>query len=1041
MHDDRSLIEQRLQRTLEERLRPAVYGPRCDLAISAWEPPHAGPTTPPVPAEVALAAPYRPCGPGHRWGRPWSTTWFRFDGVVPEGWPAGAVEAAIDLGFAPDRAGFSCEGLAYAGDATVLKALSPRNHHVVLHAGPGEAVTLFVEAAANPDIGASFRPTLLGDPATAGDALLYRLGPVELAVRCQPVWDLVLDTEVLAGLIAELGLDDPRRHLITRALERMLDRLDLGDIAGTAAPAAKELAEVLAQPAVPSAHRVSAVGHAHIDSAWLWPLRETQRKVARTVANVLALAETDPGYVFAFSQAQQLAWLQQDHPALFERVKQRVRTGQIVPVGGLWVEPDGNLPGGEAMARQLIYGKRYFSEQLGVETEEVWMPDSFGYSAALPQLMRLAGNRWMLTQKLSWNETNQFPHHTFWWEGIDGTRLFTHFPPVDTYNAEMTPAELGHASRTFRDHGRATRSLVPFGYGDGGGGPTREMLGRIRRQADLEGSPMVVIEAPREFFERAEAEYPDAPVWSGELYLELHRGTLTTQARSKAANRQSEHLLHEAELWATTAWLRAGRPYPYDELERLWKLVLLLQFHDILPGTSIAWVYRDSERIYAEVTAALEAEISAALAALGGPNLQFNSAPYARRGVPAMGAAVADTSAALGARPVTVEQMDGILVVDNGLIRVTVDATGSITSIEDRVAGRQVLAPGTVGNLLQLHPDFPSQYDAWDVDRSYRNTHVDLLGVDELIVVDDGPLLGALRVARAFGSSRVTQTLRVEAGAKALIIETDIDWQETERFLKAAFPLDVHADRVASEIAFGHVFRPTHTNTSWDAARFEVSAHRWIQVGEPGYGVAVTTTATYGHDVARHTRDDGGTTTTLRLSLLRAPRYPDPQADRGRHHFTYVVHPGASIADAVAAGYHTNLPLRAGADAPAPTHGPAPASRQGVEPLVASGSDAVVVETVKASDDRRGAVVIRLYEAWGSHATTVLTARFPWAEVVETDLLERPVERASGAVGARRGQEVDLRLRPFQILTLRLQPAAHPADRGADRPGGDLSAP
>jgi len=304
-----------------------------------------------------------------------------------------------------------------------------------------------------------------------------------------------------------------------------------------------------------------------------------------------------------------------------------------VPVGSMWVEPDGNLPGGEALARQLIHGKRYFLDEFGIETRGVWLPDSFGYSAAFPQLAQLAGANWFLTQKLSWNQVNRLPHNTFWWEGIDGSRVFTHFPPIDTYNAAFEGAELALAVRNYAEKGAGTRSLAPFGHGDGGGGPTREMLEKARRLRDLEGSPMVVIEPPDAFFAAAQAEYPDAPVWSGELYLELHRGTFTSQARCKAGNRRAEHLLREAELWSATASVRAGHPYPYQELDRLWKTVLLHQFHDILPGTSIGWVHREAEAAYADVAAELERIIAAATAALageGGSLWVFNASPRNR---------------------------------------------------------------------------------------------------------------------------------------------------------------------------------------------------------------------------------------------------------------------------------------------------------------------------------------------------------------------------------------------------------------------------
>ena len=374
---------------------------------------------------------------------------------------------------------------------------------------------------------------------------------------------------MLEQLAAELGEEDARQVEILLALESALDALDLSDVAATATSARDALAAALARPAYDGAHRVSAVGHAHIDSAWLWPVRETVRKVTRTVANVVNLLDHDPSLVYAMSSAQQWEWVREHHPALFERVKEHVTRRAVRPVGGMWVESDTNMVGGEAMARQFLVGQRWFEEHLGVTCDEVWLPDSFGYTAALPQIVRQAGCRWFLTQKISWNTTNVFPHHTFWWEGIDGTRVFTHFPPVDTYNAELSGSELAHAARNFRDKGAASRSLVPFGHGDGGGGPTREMLARASRTASLAGSPTVAIETPAAFFEAAEEEYgAGAPVWAGELYLEIHRGTYTSQAAMKQGNRRSEHLLREAELWSATAAVRGLLDYPAEELER-----------------------------------------------------------------------------------------------------------------------------------------------------------------------------------------------------------------------------------------------------------------------------------------------------------------------------------------------------------------------------------------------------------------------------------------------------------------------------------------
>ncbi|MFG3395761.1 alpha-mannosidase [Streptomyces parvus] len=1037
MHDDRALVEGRLERALHQFVRPAQYAARTPLTVSVWHVPGE-----PVPVAEAIGADFAPFTAGTEWGKPWSTSWFRLRGAVPEEWSGRRVEVVVDPGFTGQGPGFQAEGMLYDHLGVPLKGVHPRNRHLALAhpAAGGEPVDLLLEAAANPAVlEHGFAPTPLGDVLTAGDRPLYRFASADLAVLDEEVWHLVLDIEVLSELMHELPDDRSRRHEILRALESMLDALDLHDVSGTAAAGRAALAEVLARPASASAHRISAAGHAHIDSAWLWPLRETVRKASRTFANVTALARDYPELVFACSQAQQYAWVKEHQPHIWERIKEAVAAGQWSPVGSMWVESDANMPGGEALARQLVHGKRFFEDELGVETEEIWLPDSFGYTAAFPQLAKLAGVKWFLTQKLSWNQHNRMPHHTFWWEGIDGTWVFTHFPPVDTYNAQLHARQLAHAEKNFADKGRATRSLVPFGWGDGGGGPTREMLERARRLRDLEGSPRVTVEKPSAFFTAAEEEYGErAPVWSGELYLELHRATYTTQAKTKQGNRRSEHLLRETELWATAAALRSpSYRYPYERLDRVWKTVLLHQFHDILPGSSIAWVHREARDTYEEVRAELADLVADAVTSLGTAEglVALNSSPYERvqvieldaeaAGVLPSGArvqelgegraAVLARSPGLGAGPldgaavperaVTAKASDsGGLVLDNGLLRVAVDGDGLVSSVHDLVAGREVLVPGARANLLQLHPDHPNHWDAWDIDRHYRNTRTDLTAADSVSLVEEGPLRAAVRVVRSFGKSTVVQELRLTAGARQLDIDTEVDWQESEKVLKAAFPLDVHAERSTAEIQFGHVHRATHDNTSWDAARFEICAHRWLRVAEPGYGVALLNDSTYGHDVTRTPHPDG-LGTTVRLTLLRAPHSPDPHTDLGVHRFRYALAPGAEVTDAVREGLALNLPLRA---AVAPV----------VPALVSTGYPAVTVESVKLAEDRSGDVIVRLYEAAGGRARTRLTVSFPVTEARITDLLERPLHPA-----ATDEDGLVLDLRPFQILTVRLTPA------------------
>jgi len=1017
MHDDRLLTEGRLDRVLRERIRPAVHGATVPLQVGAWHVPGE-----PVPPAEGLAAEYQPAEVGEAWGQPWATTWFSFEGQVPPEWAGQEVEAVIDLGFGGGP-GFSVEGLIYLPDGSAVRGLHPRQRSIGLsRLAPSDGhVRFFVEAAANPVIRGPV--TQLGDTLTAGDQPLYQLRQAELAIFNAEVRELVHDLEVLGQLMHELPVDGPRRWEILRAVERALDTLSLDDVVGTATAARAELAPALAAPAHASAHLVSATGHAHIDSAWLWPLRETVRKVARTASNVTALMDEHPEFIFVMSQAQQLAWIKEHRPEVYARVVDKVTAGQFVPVGGMWVEADTNMPGGEAMARQFVHGKRFFLDEFGIETQEVWLPDSFGYSAGLPQLIRLSGSKWFLTQKISWNTTNPFPHHTFDWEGIDGSRVFTHFPPVDTYNSDLSGGQLAHLVRNFRDKGRARRSLVPFGYGDGGGGPTAEMLARARRLGDLEGSARVTIETPAEFFTKAQEEYPDPPVWVGELYLELHRGTYTSQARTKQGNRRSEHLLREAELWAATAAVRHGYEYPYERLDRLWKTVLLHQFHDILPGSSISWVHREARATYAAVAAELEEIIAGAQVALAGEvdadgeadgpaeGVVFNAAPFERDGIPAMAAGRPAPAAA----PVEARHLpDGGYQLDNGLLRVVIDERGLVTSVTDLAAAREALAPGASANLLQLHPDLPVNWDAWDVDRFYRNTVTDLTDVAELeLVKPEDPAADAaatVRVTRAFGESRVTQLITLRARARRLDFETEVDWHEREKFLKAAFPVDVRADRSAAETQFGHVYRPTHCNTSWEAAKFEICAHRFLYLGEAGWGAALVNDSTYGHDVTSGVREDGGTTTTVRLSLLRAPRFPDPETDQGVHTFRYAFVPGAQIGDAVREGYLINLPERQVRGVAA------------VAPLVAVDSEAVVVEAVKLADDGSGDVVVRLYESRGGRAGARLTAGFGVTAAVGTDLLERPLGEG-GPLAVTDGGAVDLSFRPFEIRTVRLSRA------------------
>jgi alpha-mannosidase len=1005
MHQHPQRTIDRARRMLDERVRPAVERRTAPLQVAVRRLPGE-----PEPFDQATAGPFEPFTPGSTWGEAWTTAWFRLEGEVPADWAGAEAAVVVDLGF-EGGPGFQSEGLVHRADGSIIKGVHPRSQYVRLDPGTS-TVELYVEGAANPDIAArAFRPTHLGDGLDVDGEPQYRFRRAELVELDREAGALAVDLDVLIGWAVELAADDPRRSKILRALDRACDEIAPERIHECVEAARAELATVLTQPAAASTHRVAAVGHAHIDSAWLWPMRETVRKCTRTFANVLALMDEYPELRFACSQAQQYAWIEEHQPKLFARITDAVATGRFVPAGGMWVESDTNMPGGEALVRQFVHGKRYFAERFGVEPREVWLPDSFGYSAALPQIAALAGFRWFLTQKLAWHPTNPFPHHTFWWEGIDGTRLFAHLPPVDTYLAELTPAELNHATKNFRDHAGATTSLVPFGHGDGGGGPTAVMMERARRQADLEGAPPIEHLTPTAFFERAEAEYPDAPVWVGELYMEAHRGTYTSQAAMKRGNRRTEHLLREAELWCASATIRTGAPYPYDALDRIWKTVLLHQFHDVLPGSSIAWVHREARAAYEQAVTELEELIAAALIHLTGAGdtpIRFNAVPMSVDGVPALGVSAAPAPTG----PSVTAQFDGEQwLVDNGVLRITIGADGTITSLVDTRYDRELVAEGSRLNDLVLHHDLPNAFDAWDLDASYRATAEPLRVIDSLRVTE-GPDAVVVEVRRSQGASAYTQTITVPAGADRVDFTIDVDWHEREKLLKAMFGMDVRADQATAEIQFGHLRRPTHDNTTWDEAKFEVCAHRWVHVGEPGFGVAIANDSTYGHDLRRlagQTGDPlaGRTGTGVGLSLLRAPRYPDPETDQGRHQARYTLVSGAEIATAVEAGLRLNLPVREvrGTSAPAP--------------IVTVEGTGVVVESVKLAEDRSGDLIVRLYESLGARTTARLSWDFVASGTEIVDLLERSLETVD---------EPRFALRPFQILTVRIRRAEVSAD-------------
>ena len=1011
MHQGTKALEERLDRFIRDRLEPAIYQDHIPLSIQAWQAPRE-----PVPFAFATEQKFDEVSLGWRFGRAWSTIWLKVSGAVPQDWKSEqedshAAEIVIDFGYNTSRSGFQAEALAYDLSGVPIKAIAPKNSWLPWSYAD-KTVEFFLEVAANPDVAGeyTFEPTALGDWDTASEAPLYELKKLHLARRDIQVWELAQDVWTLRGLMLALPAENTRRHLIARALEDMLDAIDPNDVSNSAIEARAKLTDVLNAPANFSSHRIIATGHAHIDSAWLWPIRETVRKCARTFSNVLSLMDEYEDFVFSASSAQHYKWIKEHYPIVFAGIQEKVKAGQWKPVGGMWVECDGNLPGSEAMVRQFVYGQKFFRENFDLQAKEAWLPDSFGYSGSLPQIVRQSGITSFLSQKMSWNQVNRMPHHTFWWEGIDGSRVFTHFPPVDSYISEISGAELAHAEANFSDKGRSTISLVPFGWGDGGGGPTREMIAAARRTGDLEGSPKVKMGSADEFFGQAKAENDNLPVWRGEMYLELHRGVLTTQHRTKHGNRRNEALLREAELWASYATIKLGAAYPSEKLAEIWESILLMQFHDILPGTAIAWVYKEVENRHAQITQELRDIIDSSLKLLANDSsgataslMRANSTPSSRHNLQALSIGVLENPA----KPASISEGKDQVVLDNGILRVSVDRTGRITSLVSISNNRDAIAEGIPANEFQLHNDTPTRWDAWDIDENYRNTKQVLDRVDEFHShLEHG--CAVIETKRHIASpgrprSTIVQTLRLEPGSNALDIGVEVDWHESEKFLKLAFPIDIHAEEVAAETQFGFVKRPTHVNTSWDFARFETSQHKYLFLEERDWGVAFANDSTYGFDVQRTTESNGATVTNVRFSLLRAPKFPDPEADQGSHSMRFKIRPSATIQDAVHLGYELNTPA-------IEVLGNRP-----VEPLVTSAASQVIVETVKLAEDASGDLIVRLYESTGGRCSSLISFAGSASSISLTDFLESPV-----SVETTSGDSINLEFRPFQVVTLRV---------------------
>ncbi len=1042
-------------------IAPLVYRGRSELPPFFYQP-LAGPRVPPPLEPIMDDTTWELVRPQTHWGA-WQTNFVLYTTfTIPADWPqAVPVSLHLPIGDAGDFA--HPEALAYI-DGQPYATCDRFHQEILLPEQWRDGMTHSLLLHGWTGLGGSIQtPT--------GTQLFMR--PCAVVQIDQPTRDFIATARVTLETILALDEQQPARGRLLNALNDAFLILDtrepFGDDFYASIPDAHAtLNQGIAQAGPPLDVEIYAAGHAHIDVAWLWTLGQTRRKSERTFHTVLRLMEQFPNYRFTQSQPQLYEYIREDQPALFAAIQAAVREGRWEPIGGMWVEADCNLSGAEALARQFLLGRTFFRDYFGpdAETPVLWLPDVFGYAWNLPQLIKEAGLDYFFTIKIGWSQYNRLPYDSFWWQGLDGTKVLTHFSPTPdnggagrtaTYNAMAIPGDIIATWSNFQQKEQSQTLLMAFGYGDGGGGPTREMLENIREMAAFPGAPRIHHATVRQFFEALERECGrELPVWKGELYLEYHRGTYTTQARNKRANRQSEFLLHNAEFLATFADVVRGASsvghdlthpaYPHEPLHRAWQLVCLNQFHDIIPGSSITPVYEESLADYAEVRRIGEQVVAAALHTLADywntPQLLINPTSFPQREllfVPLAG----DAAAPSFSQPVpggylvdpsviaphSVMPLQGNVFewhtlsvsthhLENDFLRVELNDDGEITRIYDKDYGRELLPPGTVANQFMAFEDRPSFWDAWDLEIHYDDRRW-LAEPATVRVVEDGILRATLEIERTILHSRITQRISLCHFSRRLDFDTVVEWHEKHILLKVAFPVNILAAATTCDIQWGNVERPIHRNTSWDWARFEMCAHKWIDVSEGDYGVSLLNDCKYGHDVQDHAPEG----VVMRLSLLRSPTMPDPTADQGRHEFRYSLlpHCGRVGTETIAQAYAVNnAPFVWGVGGEW-----RPQQRDELAwlmenpftyTLLETDRENVVIETIKQAEDGDG-LIVRLYESQRQRGLVTLRTGFPLHSAWRTNILEEnqaPLEVSDEAV--------QFEIRPFQIMTLRLRP-------------------
>ena len=968
--------------------------------------------TPPALSE------FKPFAPGGVWGSGWDThAWFHFELNIPEEMR----NKPLRLIAKTDRSGWDADNpqfIAYI-DGVMRQGLDTNHTYVALDGSAHHDV--YIYAYTGPKISETRFFAQIANVNEDADQLWF---------------DLIVPFQMLDYL----NPNSQEYAEILRHLDAAVSKLDLFEVGSPDFFESVKLARAYMNDefygSFCSTERGNdspttiGIGHTHIDCAWKWTLKQTREKVQRSFSTVLELMDRYPEYKFMSSQALLYKDLKEEAPEVYERVKQRIRDGRWECEGAMWVEADCNLTSGESLVRQVMYGKRFFKNEFGVENHILWLPDVFGYSAALPQILRKSGVDWFVTSKISWNETNMMPYDTFSWKGIDGTAINTYFLTAQdqgrgaparytTYVANTGSKMIAGTWNRYQQKNLNNEAIVTFGFGDGGGGPTAEHLEMGRRTAKgIPGAPIFKIDFAGNFLERLEKKIennPLLPEWQGELYLEFHRGTYTSISKNKRNNRKSEFLYLDAELMASVDKALCGKPFPKSELHDGWEMILTNQFHDIIPGSSIKEVYDQCDIDYKiikdkanGIIGDAKSDLASKLDAKGG-YVVFN--PHSFTG---SGAVVVDGETVLvddmpskgykltnGFRRGNHISIDGHRVETDCFV-VTFDEFWQITSIYDKKNDREVIKPGAIANEIRLFADHPDIYDAWEWQPYSIDSYKTLTSLESVELVNDGARRG-IKLVRPFMQSKITQTIWFWDDIAKIDFDTVADWHQHHIMVKAAFPVDINSDKATYEIQFGTIERPTHKNTSWDKAKFEVCAQKYADLSEGGYGVSIINDCKYGHDIHNG---------TIMLSLFKSPTDPNPEADQGEIPFVYSLCPHAgslSESETARLAYYLNYPMTA-------------VKATGDKSVIPERFSAVtlnrpnvICETIKESEDGND-TILRLYEYKNTKSHLSVKPGFAFEKAYLCDLMENELSELPVSDG-----EIKTDIGGFEILTIKLK--------------------